>query len=217
VTALVAAAMVWWLDVYLDERQLTPDWQAQLAAVLREASTLYSVKHHALDVACPVELRPYSITVYRTGYGGWLDGPPPHRGLALAMPFPRTRLYVAPGPGWAIASLSQNWSYTWVGYWTGYPSGTGELLDPWGRTSRGWVVAHELGHAAGLSHREVNRPEDCSLMAYDSMLHADCPANGERLTQADCDRILQRAAERPEPGSGAVQFLMPPAPPIIVP
>ena len=33
---LVAAAMVWWLDVYVEERQLTPDWEARVAEVLRQ-------------------------------------------------------------------------------------------------------------------------------------------------------------------------------------
>jgi hypothetical protein len=54
-------------------------------------------------------------------------------------------------------------------------------------------------------------------MAYDEMLHVDCPNNGARLTQSDCDAILLRAGERPEPGDGHVQFLMPPKPPLIVP
>jgi hypothetical protein len=67
------------------------------------------------------------------------------------------------------------------------------LIDPWGRGSRAWCVAHELGHAAGLVHREVFRPEQCSLMSYDPMLHADCPANGARLTGADCAAITARA------------------------
>ena len=93
------------------------------------------------------------------------------------------------------------WAWAWVGYWcpthaATCPNGTestGVLIDPWGRGSRAWCVAHELGHAAGLMHREVYKPEQCSLMAYDPMLHADCPANGARLTRADCDAIQARA------------------------
>jgi len=214
---LVAAAMVWWLDVYVDERQLTPDWEARIAQLLTDASDLYRNKDHELDVACDVELRAHSIWVYRPGFGGWLEGPPPHRGLNPELPFPRTRLYITPGPGWAVGSGGQNWAYTWIGYWTGYPSGTGTLLDPWGRSSSDWVVAHELGHAARLEHRDVLAPEQCSLMAYGDMLQVDCPGNQGRLTRADCDAILVRAAERPEPGTGRVQFLMPPRPPVILP
>ena len=33
--------MVWRLDVYVEECQLTPDWEARVAQVLREASDLY--------------------------------------------------------------------------------------------------------------------------------------------------------------------------------
>jgi hypothetical protein len=213
---LVAAAMVWWLDVYVEERQLTPDWEARVAEVLREASDLYRIKHHPLDYACNVELRAHSITVYRPGFGGWQEGAAPHRAMNLPLPFLRTRLYIVPGPGWAVGSAAQNWAYAWVGYWTGYPSATGTLLDPWGRSSGAWAVAHELGHAARLEHRDVLRPQDCSLMAYDEMLKADCPENGSRLTQLDCEAILRRAAEQPGSGSGSIQFLMPPKPPFVV-
>jgi hypothetical protein len=214
---LVAAAMVWWLDVYVEERQLTPEWEVRVAELLREASDLYRIKHHPLDVACDVELRAHSISVYRPGFNGWLEGAAPHRGINPPMPFTRTRLYIVPGPGWAVGSAAENWAYAWVGLWTGYPGASGTLLDPWGRPSDAWAVAHELGHPARLEHRDVLQAQDCSLMAYDAMLQVDCPENGARLTQMDCDAIRRRAAEQPGTGTGSIQFLMPPRPPIVLP
>jgi hypothetical protein len=57
-------------------------------------------------------------------------------------------------------------------------------------------------------------------MAYDAMLvGVECPANGSRLTRADCDAILRRAGEQPSPGTGRVQWLIPPlgAPVLLAP
>lgn len=209
--ASAAPAVTWWLDVQLDARQLTPLWELELEELLDAASALYSAQDHPLDVACPIELRPYSIRVYT----------PPASGAAPegAGPYPRTRLYVYPGPGWAVGSAAGNWARAWVGYWCppgelACPNGhhsAGVLLDPWGRGSAAWAVAHELGHAARLQHRVVTREADCSLMAYGDMLQGvTCPANGARLTQSDCDAIRRRALERPE---------VPPLPlrPVLVP
>jgi hypothetical protein len=218
---VAAAATVWWLDVFIDAREIAvPDWRPRLETLLSEASALYSVQDHPLDYACPVELRAWSISVYQPGIAGYVEGGSgaPHREMSLTFPFPRTRLYVAPGPGWAVGSGAQNWAYTWIGLWQAYPGTGGALLDPWGRPSRQWAVAHELGHAARLSHRTVTREEDCSLMAYDSMLQGvQCPLNGMRLTQADCTEILRRAREQPAPGNGQVHWLVPPQAPVIEP
>jgi len=217
---VAAAATIWWLDVFIDSRELAaPDWQARLQTLLSEAGALYSVKDHPLDYACPVELRAWSITVYQPGIAGYVEGGSgaPHRELTLPLPFKRSRLYLAPGPGWGMGSGVENWAYAWIGLWQDYPGTGGALLDPWGRPSRQWEVAHELGHAARLLHRTVTSETDCSLMAYDDMLlGVQCPMNGSRLTQADCDGILARAREEPAPGDGHVEWLAPPiGPPVL--
>ena len=64
-----------------------------------------------------------------------------------------------------------------------------------------------------LVHAEVG----ATRRVADAMLRVDCPANSSRLTQLDCDAIRRRAAEQPGPGTGKVQFLMPPRPPLVVP
>jgi hypothetical protein len=229
-TALLAvAATIWWLDVFIDARlvEVGPDWPARLEALLRDAGNLYSQQSHPLDIACPVELRPWQITVYRPGDGGYTEGGSGNGRPDVAVRSavgPRTRLYVGPGPGWAVGSPNaMGWAWTWVGYWcpTAEPScangtqSSGVLIDPWGRGSRAWVVAHELGHAAGLPHREVFAASECSLMAYDNMLHVACPNNGERLTQGDCDAILSRARIWQTPGDGHVAWEAPPRPPLL--
>jgi hypothetical protein len=211
-STLLAAATVWWLDVHIDARMLTPDWRVRLEQLLDQAEALYVVKDHPLDVACPVDLRIYSITQYP-------DPSPRLPYESVTAPLARTRLFISPGPGWALGSGAENWAYAWVGYWcpTAQPtcangtSSSGFLIDPWSRSSAPWAVAHELGHAARLGHREVLREADCSLMAYGDMIRVNCPANGQRLTQLDCDSILRRAKERPEPPG------QPPAAPRVIP
>lgn len=232
--ALAAAATIWWLEVALDARQVDgiQDWRARLEGLLDQAGELYRAQDHALDYPCPIELRPWSITVYRVGFGGWREGgttygtPGRPDFQVAAEPFARTHLYVGPGPGWAIGSPSGNWAWAWVGYWCPTPqptcpngtSSAGYLLDPWGRGSRAWAVAHELGHAGRLEHRTVTREADCSLMAYGSMLQGvTCPANGARLTRSDCDGLLRRARERQEPAASPVpvRWVAPPAAPTL--
>ena len=231
---VAAAALTWWVDVYVDARQIesTPDWRARLDQLLADAGARYRNQVTPLDVPCDVEIRPWSITVYRPGDGGYRDGGTDNGGLgrpdvAVRGDYgPRTRLYLGPGPGWAIGSgVGMGWAWSWLGYWCpiyqpGCANGTsssGVLIDPWGRSSSNWCVAHELGHAAGLVHRDVFKPEDCSLMAYDSMLYASCPYNDSRLTRADCDAIQARARvwQTPPPANADPVWEAKPLPPEI--
>jgi hypothetical protein len=231
---IAAAALTWWVDVYIDARQIdnTSDWRERLDQLLTDAGGLYRDQVVPLDTACDVQIRPWSITVYRPGEGGYTDGGTATGGsgrpdVAVRSDLgPRTRLYLGPGPGWAIGSGNgMGWAWAWLGYWCptwdpGCANGTassGVLLDPWGRISRTWCVAHELGHAAGLFHREVFKPEECSLMAYESMLHTDCPSNGSRLTVPDCAAIQARARvwQTPPPAEIPVIWQAKPRPPQI--
>ncbi len=209
----VAAAETWPIEVYVDFRLVDgqPDWPGRLLDKFGWANSAIQTKNHELDVACPVEIVAASVRVYRIHEGGLGEGGGPID--ALRMPHDRlhepsgqsfepSRLYLAPGPGWAFSREHENTSYAWLGKWReGSPRGRGGgsegLIDPWARN--GWVVAHELGHLTGAQHRIVRSPEDCSFMSYGKQMFPLLPANelcpniGRRMLRAQCDGWLSKA------------------------
>jgi hypothetical protein len=218
---------VWPVDAWIDFRLVDgqPEWPRRLLEKLALANADLQGVQHPLDVGCPVEIALASVRVYRAYEDGLIEGGSlpletraadgsvsvtsvermPHDTLAQPSTrhFERTRLYVAPGPGWAHAREPSNVAYAWVGSWkpdssNGRGGGTEGLIDPWGRPG-GYVFVHELGHVAGLVHRVVTRPEQCSLMSYGREMFPFaseeelCPSNGSRFTADQCERLVAKA------------------------
>ena len=231
----VAPEHVWPIEVWVDFRLVDaqPDWPRRLLEKLAQANADLQGVNHPLDVGCPVEIAVASVRVYRSYADGLMEGGSlplqtqapdgsthatsvermPHDTLEQPSPrrFEPTRLYLAPGPGWAHAREPANVAYAWVGSWkpdssNGRGGGTEGLIDPWGRPGA-YVFVHELGHVAGLVHRVVTRPEQCSLMSYGREMfplaseEELCPANGARFTADQCALWVAktRASKTPVP------------------
>lgn len=205
----------WPIDVFVESRLVEgqPEWAERLALKLTQGNAAIQVRDHELDVACPVEIAVASTRVYRIGEGGWVQGGGaitnlrmPHDGPGmgpLSGSFPRTRLYLAVGPGYAFGRINENASYAWVGRWDpgsprGYQGDYSGLADPWGRWG-GWVIIHELGHLTGANHMTVRYPRQCSFMSYGEAMfpgkHPDeiCPQLPLRMFQKQCNQWLAKA------------------------
>jgi hypothetical protein len=223
----VPAQHVWPIELYVDFRLVDgqPAWPKRLLEKLALANANLQGVDHPLDAGCPVEIAVASVRVYKAYADGMIEGGTlpletrapdgstrvtsvermPHDTLELPSPrrFEPTRLYLSPGPGWAHSREPANVAYAWVGSWrpdssNGRGGGTEGLIDPWGRPGA-YVFIHELGHVAGLSHRVVLRPEQCSLMSYGpemfplSSEEELCPMNGARFTADQCDVWVEKA------------------------
>jgi hypothetical protein len=220
----VRAEHVWPVDFWLDFRLVDgqPGWPRRLLEKLAQANADLQTANHPLDVGCPVEIAVASVRVYRAYQDGMIeggtlalparDGQPAHSAERMphdtlerpsAQRFEPTRMYLSPGPGWAHSRPEHNAAYGWVGSWkpdskNGRGGGTGGLIDAWGRPGA-YVFLHELGHVAGLVHRVVLRPEQCSLMSYGAQMFPQlserelCPHNGARFTSDQCDAWVAKA------------------------
>jgi hypothetical protein len=226
---------VWPIELYVDFRLVDqqPEWPRRLLEKLALANRDLQRVDHPLDAGCPVEIAVASVRIYRAYSDSMIEGGSlpleiggpdgskrvttvermPHDTLEMPSPrrFEPTRLYLSPGPGWAHARAPANVAYAWVGSWkpdsrNGRGGGTEGLIDPWGRPGA-YVFIHELGHVAGLEHRVVTRPEQCSLMSYGpemfpfSSEQELCPRNGARFTADQCAAWVAkaRAAKTPIP------------------
>jgi len=222
-----ASEQVWPIEVWVDYRLVDgqPQWPRRLLEKLAQANTDLQRVDHPLDVGCPVEIAVAGVRVYRANADGLIEGGSltlttraadgttstatvermPHDTLEQPSPrrFEPTRLYLSPGPGWAHARARQNVAYAWVGSWkpdsaNGRGGGTAGLIDAWGRPGA-YVFVHELGHVAGLVHRVVLRPEQCSSMSYGPEMfplateQELCPANGSRFTADQCEVWVSKA------------------------
>jgi hypothetical protein len=220
----VRAEHVWPIEFWLDHRLVDgqPQWPRRLLEKLALANRDLQTVNHPLDSGCAVEIAVASARVYRAWEDGLIEGGTltvPARGSQPAHPehrmphdtlerpsarrFEPTRMYLSPGPGWAHARPEHNAAYGWVGSWkpgvgNGRGGGSEGLIDPWGRPGS-FVFLHELGHVAGLSHRVVRRPEECSLMSYGAEMFPRgsqqelCPENGVRFTADQCERWVAKA------------------------
>ncbi len=204
----------WPIEVYVNFHLVDgqPEWPRRMLSKFEWVNEAVQTKDHALDVACPVEMVAASVTVYKVDEDGFTEGGGPIDKLHMPHDTPQqrpgrrfdvSRLYLAPGPGWAFTRVIENASYAWVGKWAeGSPRGRGDstegLIDPWGRRG-GWVIAHELGHLTGANHLVVYRPERCSFMSYGEQMFPIrpasqmCPNLGKRMLREQCDGWLIKA------------------------